>query len=307
MSVSVCLCCDETFAAYAAASIYSIVKSAEPETEYNFFIGFSDLSDTAKQILTRAAGTHTIEFVKIDKTEFDNYNCTVQWITQAAAYRLIVPLLIRKDIERLIYIDCDTLVYEDLTDMYNYDMKGKTLGVVLDVCWSQHTWKANTAKYFNSGVLLFDCKRWRDNEYFVKVREALNHKNNSLPDQDALNRVMHKDSIYLPLRYNLQLRADDKHYYTNIDRLEYNDSKEHPVIAHFIGRVKPWHVDYHTHKFRQDLLKLVRELELDKSKFNIQRDYQITAQPIKKVKLPDVIEIDRRGYAYDYETKKRID
>ena len=308
MTNAICYCCDEKFAPYAATSIYSARVNHEGADDYIFYVGYNELSDSSKRMLEKAASGAAIKFVKIDKEMFDNFRCEVAWISQAAAYRLLMPHLVDEDIKHLLYLDCDTLVMRDLSAVFaETEQHKETLGVVLDPFYKNYTQRVGHAKYFNSGVLLIDCEQWREKNYFEKVREALNHPENTLPDQDALNRVCGDDCFYMPLAYNAMVRTNIRHHYEGSTAEEYAQALKKPVVWHFIGRSKPWHTDYHTPLVRGIWNIYAKRVGVSSLCSNVQKKPDLLIFNKKAVQLPPYIEIDAKGRAFDLETRELID
>src|SRR5574344_717125 len=150
--INICFCVDEIYAPYAAISIASAVKNKKTKQQYHFYIGTAGLSDKTKSNIEAMADGCKVDFISISRKDFAGYKCTIGNITEAAAYRLIMPHLI-KDIDRLLYIDCDTLILDDLEDLFNYDLQNKTIGVVLDIDCTPHEKRLSVSSYFNSDVL----------------------------------------------------------------------------------------------------------------------------------------------------------
>lgn len=140
--------------------------------------------------------------------------------------------------DKLLYLDVDLVVTGDLYTVFSESLGDKDIGMVKDEVGSYWLGK----NYCNSGVLLMDLAKLRENHHFDLVRHKINHNRYFMPDQTALNRGMKKYKKILSPRYN------DQHYL-------------HPdtVIRHYcqwikihskgIGNVaeKPWNIE----KFRK--------------------------------------------------------
>ena len=76
------------------------------------------------------------------------------------------------DINRILYLDGDTLVLKDLSNFYNIDLGDKVLGMCPEPTVDKGRRKflaLGEVPYHNSGVLLIDLKRWRREEIGKKV------------------------------------------------------------------------------------------------------------------------------------------
>lgn len=127
--------------------------------------------------------------------------------------------------DRCLYLDSDTMVRGDLSELYSTDLNGKSYGMVMG-CVPEYG--------YNSGVILMDLKKLRDDNKWDKLTEHLAKyaKTYFLPDQTVINRFYKDDIFELQLKYN---------YPPNADRLALKDDDgSKAVIWHFYnGGTKP--------------------------------------------------------------------
>lgn len=87
---------------------------------------------------------------------------------------------------RLLYMDIDTMCFGDIKELYNFDLKGKTLGMVRDNV-GRHWIHKN---YCNAGMILFDVdKTIKNKDKIIKAREMIRTVKMFMPDQTAINRA----------------------------------------------------------------------------------------------------------------------
>ena len=177
---------------------------------------------------------------------------------QAPNLRLFFPEFIDSDVEKLLYLDCDTIVCGDLSPLFETNMNDKPIAVVLDSLTTHYRSKIGfsaTDSYFNSGVILFDVENWKRcnaTEHIMSVIGSGEHKTFINPDQDTLNVSLRGQAVILHPRYNFQTthkvypnRLYFKHYggidyYTDA---ELDEARKDSVILHayrFLGQF-PWH------------------------------------------------------------------
>lgn len=129
--------------------------------------------------------------------------------------RIFSPYVINKSAIKLIYLDVDTLVQDDISKLWNLSLGNYTMaaaqdtGKTVDCKWAgianyAELGLAPDTKYFNSGVLLINPKKWREEEITDKVIDALTvHKKFvQLADQYGLNVVMANKWLQLDPRWN---------------------------------------------------------------------------------------------------------
>ena len=170
--------------------------------------------------------------------------------------RLFFDQYIDDDVERLLYLDSDTIIVDSLSELFTMPLTGVG-GVVLDSLTSEYKkclGYESDEPYFNSGVLLFDVREWERRHCAERLFRMLGDTNyvHANPDQDYLNQLLHNEIQILGPQYNLQphhmcLKNDvyfscygSKGYYTD-EQISYAAS--HPVIIHayrFCGNFT-WH------------------------------------------------------------------
>lgn len=74
--------------------------------------------------------------------------------------------------KRLLYMDIDTMCFGDIKELYNFDLKGKTLGMVRDNV-GRHWIHKN---YCNAGMILFDVDRTIKNKDKI-IKDQRDDKN----------------------------------------------------------------------------------------------------------------------------------
>ncbi|MBR0654743.1 glycosyltransferase family 8 protein [Plastoroseomonas arctica] len=146
---------------------------------------------------------------------------SVGHVTNASFLRLAAIAEAVKTADRVVYLDTDTLVFEDL-EIERLDMDGRPVAAVLDMDLSStgvfrkevdHGFHdpAMRSRYFNSGVMVFDTSRWED-AFLGRFADAMaeqethcRYKLNCPPnDQCASNILFENDWTPLPFTYNFQ-------------------------------------------------------------------------------------------------------
>lgn len=174
--------------------------------------------------------------------------------TSAALGRLHVGTVLPDDLHRVIYLDADTVVLGDLSELIEEDLGGQAIGAVLNEVGGDRSWQlkdtavysdhgAPAPGYFNSGVLLLDMDRWRAEGVTERIDELYGRYGAQLRthDQDVLNIVFAGAWHEIPEKWN-KLVEHSRHGRFGNGRLDY--LTEPDGIVHFIGDVKPWHDEF---------------------------------------------------------------
>lgn len=163
-------------------------------------------------------------------------------------YRLLLPEL---PAARVLYLDCDTLVVDDISPLWRLDMESQPIAAVTNVFPQDLLHRHGELgipldRYFNSGVLLMDLDAWRRNACAdAVVSLARDHPDRLVfPDQDALNIVLSERRVSLHPRWNAQ---NSIFYFTwaeeTFGAVAVREARTDPAIVHFEGpaQAKPWH------------------------------------------------------------------
>ena len=130
--------------------------------------------------------------------------------------RLFFPWFISREVTKVLYLDCDMIVLEDISKLFQTDLKGFPLGAVMDpkIRTFNNNWGGITnyeklglrgeSLYFNSGLLLIDCIQWRELDLTQKVIDCATSNRSYLnyPDQYGLNVILADNWMQLDSRWN---------------------------------------------------------------------------------------------------------
>jgi lipopolysaccharide biosynthesis glycosyltransferase len=176
--------------------------------------------------------------VDIDELEKKIFLPDNSHYTAAAYYRLLFPQLIPESVSKLLYIDSDTVVINDLKELFDIEVGRYPLAAVVDphpvIRTDLGIHEAN--KYFNSGVLLIDTANWKEQEITKKAFDFINHNHEKIVfvDQDVLNAILIDNWLPIDMKYNVML----------LDVVLQTPKRElikDKVIIHYTSPWKPWH------------------------------------------------------------------
>ncbi len=165
-------------------------------------------------------------------------------------YRLAAPLLLPGEMERVLYLDVDTVVINPLEELYQMDFEGNyyvgcTHTKEFLTRLNQTRLKSEKAvAYINTGVLLLNLPALRENLRLDQIREYVCTRKHALflPDQDILT-ALYGDKVKLAdtMRYNL---SDRMLMFWNADltneKRDLSWVRENAVVIHYCGKNKPW-------------------------------------------------------------------
>lgn len=124
--------------------------------------------------------------------------------------------------DRLIQLDVDTIVNDDLSILWNMDLTDKWFAAVPE---HKGTFKPYGDTYYNMGVAVFNLAQIRQDNIEKTLVEFLNTEAVPYIDQDAWNKYGTEKSVDLPVFYNECIPTG----FTN-----------NPIVVHFAGYNAWW-------------------------------------------------------------------
>jgi lipopolysaccharide biosynthesis glycosyltransferase len=169
------------------------------------------------------------------------------------------------ELEKIIYIDGDTVIVGDILELWNENLGKKIAGVAYDIQINNFKDRLklfgfNDWHYFNAGVLLLKLKelsKLYTLEMLPKIIGNLltKFRNNNVywyADQDILNYLLNGEEYakFLSIKYNYLDHDIDNYsnhhtaYSQNSCNLrDWNKVSNSPIIVHYAGHKKPWHLN----------------------------------------------------------------
>jgi len=170
-------------------------------------------------------------------------------ITMAAYSRIFMASIIPSYIPKILYLDCDLLVLQNIDGLINVDLAGNFVAAVKET-YSQKDYKrlgiSSELPYFNSGVLYINLVEWRKQKIEQTLIEFINTSQEQIfyHDQDVMNYCFQNKWIHLDFHWNVThfFFYPEKFTpeYFGLSSKKYNEVKNNIKILHFTGSGKPW-------------------------------------------------------------------
>ena len=280
MKISIAYAPDDN---YVNQTVVSMKSALEHNKQVEFIIMYSKLSAESMQKLGAVGGS--LRLIKMDESQFADLTLS-KWVTVQAWFRIKLPDLC-KDLDKVLYLDCDTLIRGNLDELFSLDLTDKYLAGVKDV-WGVSKYVKRlgmkSGVYINSGMLLFNCDYCRKEHFFDKVVDFA--KNNAkiieFCDQDSINKVVDEHKLVISPKYNLMDTWWRGGYYEfeGEEEAEYLQAKENPVIAHLTG-LKPAFKGC-GNKFKDEWWEVAKKTKIYDE---LLRDYMASKEPSNKEPL----------------------
>lgn len=292
MTVPVFYSISDDFTKYAAVSLHSLVKNANPKTDYTVYFLNQDLSDKHKKDLEDLGAKNVhIKFSHIDdqlvapiKNRKENY-LRGDFFTMSIFYRLFIPELF-PEYNKAIYIDSDTIINDDIAKLYQINLEDNLFAACTDssiqyvdkmIKYIKDVLALDPKKYINSGMLVMNSKAFRDEDFVDHFLDLLEryHFNCIAPDQDYLNEIGEGRILHLDAKWDAMPN-------------ENTQPLKSPSLIHYNLFFKPWHFngvqyeDYFWNNARETKFYDILKKELD--------NYTETQRQKDKEKLNKMLE-----------------
>lgn len=258
-TVNIVLITDSYYVVPTSVSISSAIKNKCPSSIYNFYIIAENITAKEKQSLLKlqqqAPQTVNIEIIPQSEPDLPYQNMQRFLWYKVAMQKIFLPQILQK-LDKVIYMDGDTLVLKDLRELYKIDVDDVYAAVAKDGIYYRFPQEMaemgldKRGYYFNSGVMLHNLKLQRQDDIVKKSIEYINSHQDFFGDQDVLNVVFGDKLKLMSYRYNCIsnfFEQDDltflSHFYG--EELPQNRTQiyQQAVIIHYAGD-KPWHEKY---------------------------------------------------------------
>ena len=268
-SVNVLYQSDDNYAGYMGVSLFSMLKNNSDEKEIRVVIIDDHISEENKGIIEKMVDSFGRELIWIDADWIRNDTLAAEWPrynsfrknTNCFLKYFIFDKLAELGMERIMYIDSDSIVVGKIGDLFTMDMGDSAIGMsrccLVTKEYRQAIGFTGDDPYFNAGMNLFDVSRWRERRYPERlIQRAKTSRVYSTVDQDLLNFTVMGDVVDLGLRYNYQCMHEAfvhpkylKHYrpYIYYDDAEVESATNDRRIVHFMrfcGEY-PWNLKSH--------------------------------------------------------------
>lgn len=257
--INIVFASDNNYAQHTAVAMASVLVNTKVPQKIQFYLIDDEIQQENKEKITKTVQNlgGNIEFIKIKNSKLED--CYVSGeLSRASYFRLDIANILGESIEKIIYLDCDLLVYDDIEKMWQLDMGGKPVAATCDlgIMASARVRKQKNkfiglpfdAPYFNAGVLMMDLKKWRDDNYAEAIIALATQNKYPNHDQDALNKFFMNNWQEIPLRWDVIPPVFNLFFkiLTKPDlRKKAIEAKLNPAIFHYAGGYKPWEYEIH--------------------------------------------------------------
>lgn len=247
--------CDNNYVMPTAVSINSLIINKNEESYYDIHILCDNVSeDNIKKLLLLKRDKVEIEIIPVNSNKYKGQEKEYSNVSKSALLKFSIADYLKK-INKVLYLDGDTIILKDLSDMDNIDLYGNYAAVVKDgpkdiiVGGKKHSYYGESS-YFNSGVMLLNLAKIRQDGIVEKLIKFRLNEYNYFMDQDAFNMIFKGKVLYLGLEYDFMLHLISyiNSKFSLKQLLNYYSLKEYKTIDDLFNNIsiihytfdKPW-------------------------------------------------------------------
>lgn len=257
--INIALVTDSQYIVPTLVSMYSAVINKCPNSIYNYYIVAENINEIDGQKLKKIKNISpkTINITIIPQKEpnlpFENMQRFLQY--KVGMHKIFLPNIL-KDLDKVIYMDGDTVVLKDLQELYNINIDNVYASVVKDGIYyrfpreMQEMGLDKRGFYFNSGVMLYNLKQQREDGVVQKAINYINNNKDFFGDQDVLNIIFDNKLKLMSYKNNCIstfFEADDLSFLSKYYNEQLASNKlniyEKATVIHYAGD-KPWYINY---------------------------------------------------------------
>lgn len=265
---------DNNYTVFTCVSMASML--ANTKSHVHFHVVSNRLSDENKNYMIQLGNRFQNGSWSFYGFDYDiSFMKTTNHLTAETYYRIYLPLIL-PDLDRVIYIDGDTVVNGDIAELWDMDLGGKAAGIIphcfalYDILLHKEVLELGPSRpYCNCGVLLLDLARFKElgiHQNLERLIDEVYAKFKNFPqkvpfyaDQEILNYVFAKtDAVkYLSYKFNSMLKSvkptcDE----AGLGLAELKEAYFNPVIVHYGGATKVWALGNQLCTVENDFIKL---------------------------------------------------
>lgn len=202
---------DDKFAGILGISMVSLYENNKDMENIIVYIMDGGISVSNKKKINSVSGLYNRPFpiwIKAkDISKELNIEVNIDRGSLSQYSRLFISSLLPENLERVLYLDCDIIINKPINELWNLNLHGKTIAALKDA-FSKY-YRINISLHtndimFNSGVMLIDLERWKNQKIESRLLRFIIFKNGKIQqgDQGALNAVLSHDVYCFEPKYN---------------------------------------------------------------------------------------------------------
>ncbi len=255
----IALAADESFSVSLALACLSLIRASAPGHYYHIhLLGdrveadiIRDIQDLCEQAQFHLS-YHDVRYA-LDQMTQSAYTPSI------AFARFLLPELLPAEVEKLVYLDADVMICNDISSLYEMDMGDHLLAASPQLSAATQTqfvrarqqwarqcgYDEEKSQYCNSGVLLFNVKEWRKELSNIRIAQSSPHslEKYAYPSAHLMNKLMQGATLPLEQKFCAipqQYAHDADAAYTHDQTQQRDEAASRPAILHLLSSSNPF-------------------------------------------------------------------
>lgn len=260
--------CNDYYIPQTGISMISLFENNRDVEQICVYLISKDVSEKNVSQLKSIAEQYHRDFreVKFDEIAYDLKLSNTGRHIATIYTKVFFPRI--EGVDRMIYLDSDTIVVGSLKELWEDNLDGVYMGVVetLPTKFYKELGLPKGDRFFNDGMAVCNVAYCREHNLIDKVLKVIDDYNGNPPtlSEGALNKVCYGKVKYISLKYNLMagllfLCDIDSKYMSHVlhySEEELYESCSHPVVIHYLTAFynRPWFSPC-KHPYKDEYLK----------------------------------------------------
>lgn len=233
---------DDKYTKFMMVTMKSIIANTSKKYQYKMYVLNIDIS-AENQAMVKRMETSNCKIIFVDVTEelkkIEKKISLRDYYTATTYYRVFIANMF-PEYDKVLYVDSDTIIRDDIANLYNYDLGKNYIGAVRDQLvvqteiygdYVEKVLGLSRGAYFNAGVVVINCEQFRKKNLLKEFVELLGTYTFVVAqDQDYLNILCRDNVLWLDPRWNTQM-------------IGVVPSEEGAKLIHYNLAEKPWHYE----------------------------------------------------------------
>lgn len=254
----------DSYMKYTGVSIQSLYENNIDTKIINVYVLSSDISENSINNLKQIAGKFDRKItVKDISKDLSNFASKLGLKPFRGSYAVYASLFIEQifpDLDRVIYLDADTLINSSLEGLWNKDIGSSPIAAVPEIGLYSGISSSEDNEilygsdiYYNTGFILYNLCQWREQKINNIIESTIDSygKPFRIVDQSIINLALKNKIFRLHLKYNYYTAVHAISYermvktFSNnpiFKKKEFDSARESPCVIHFVGLdfERPW-------------------------------------------------------------------
>ncbi|URM33466.1 glycosyltransferase family 8 protein [Cytobacillus firmus] len=266
-TINIAVASDDNYAQHLSVMLLSLLENSDRKYHKHIYFLDGGISEQNKDRLSSICKqfSTTFDWLTVNADTFENMTVS-RYINKVAYFRIALPTIL-KDISKIVYLDSDIVVRNDIKELWDTDLSQYHVAAVDNSNLNRQFFLGIPEKssYFNSGVLLMNLDLWRKDDICKQLIDFIQTTDQELlkyHDQDALNAILYEKCLLLDPKWNyreslkVSISKKDLHY----TERDIENAIKNPAIIHYTESSKPWHY-LNNHPYKTDYYHYLSKTE----------------------------------------------